>query len=126
MVTAAEKVASETPALPGDVIVEDDGCRYLVRWAELQHKTVRAPCGCCSDDDYDYNVYIDEPWDGPSAVILSGGGGTALIMPLKKWWGAWPPEKATVYRDGQAIYPKTSAEVIHEMDLTLEPNEMNP
>jgi len=91
--TEAEKIARETPAEPGDVIVED-GCRYLVRWAELRSKWTRAVCGCCSEQTYEYVVYIDEPWDGPCEVILSGGG-TAFIMPLKEWWGAGPPENAT-------------------------------
>lgn len=72
--TDAERISRETPALPGDIILEDDGSRYLVRWATLRTKTIRAPCGCCSKEDYEYIVYIDEPWDGPTEVISTGGG----------------------------------------------------
>ena len=103
--TDAEQIQQEFPACPGDVIVQEDGCRYLVRWAELQRTTERAPCGCCSTEGFKYVVYIEEPFNGPVEAILAGGG-TCLVMPIAKWWGDWPPENATVYRDGQAIHPE--------------------
>jgi len=87
----------------GDVIVEDDGTRYLVRYGETRTKTVRASCGCCSTQEQEYVVYIDEPWNGPEAVICAGGG-TCLVMPVVKWHGTWPPENATVYRDGKPLH----------------------
>jgi len=119
------RLVEEFPALPGDVIVGEGGDRYLVRWAVLNRRDRSHPCGCCHYDEHEYDIYIEEPWDGPIEVITKGGG-TALIMPLKEWWGDWPPENATVFRDGHQIHPKPRSNPVREMEFTLEPDEMNP
>jgi len=103
---AREKIvelAEEYPALPGDVIVYADGSRTVVRYAEVVSNTKWHSCGCCSTNEYKYEVWVDHPWEGPVEVITKGGG-TAHVLPIEKWSGAWPPEDAIVMRDGEPVY----------------------
>lgn len=104
---------------PGDLIVDEDGNRYLVRWAHAKRVSFSRGCGCCLDDAVDYHIYIDEPWHGPQPVIAQGGG-TLLVMPVTEWWGDWPPKAGVfVVRDGRRVFPATK-----ELDWHLEPDEM--
>lgn len=96
-------LAEEYQALPGDVIVSSDGSRAVVRHAEVVSEPKRHSCGCCSTNEYRYEVWVDSLWDGPVEVITKGGG-TTHVMPVERWAGSWPPEDAIVMRDGESAY----------------------
>lgn len=100
----AHAIRDRYPAMPGDIILWDDGTRTLVRNAEIQSETIRSPgcrCGQCYEDSYKYVVWIDG--DHPSDVITKGGG-TIQVMPIIEWWNSWPPRDCLVLRDGVPVY----------------------
>jgi len=105
----AKAVADKYPALPGDVIVSDDGSRAVVHHAELKRRVETHSCGCCARHRYDYEVWVGHPWEGPVEVIAKGGG-TVHVMPVQPWPGDWPPKDAKVMRDGVTVYGPNQTE----------------
>jgi hypothetical protein len=83
--------------LPGDLLVFDDGSRTTVRHAEQRVRTRTASCGCCSTEEDEYLVWVDDDWTGPVEVITKGGG-TVHVMPLRQQ--DWPDDTISVLRDG--------------------------
>lgn len=97
----AERIAAETPALPGDVVVFDAYYRRVVRHAAVVRES-RWVGGHDYEPDHKYVVYVDA--EEPVQVILSGGG-TCLTLPLEVFPWSWPPERAEVWRNGVRVYP---------------------
>lgn len=98
-----ERAARNTPALPGDVVDYGGGYERIVRYARLRHEVHRQPCGCCLEDEYIYEVFVEA--DEPVEVILAGGG-KALVLPIVLLCDDWPPPDADVVRNGKIVYNK--------------------
>ena len=98
----AERIARETPALPGDVVVFDEHYRKLVRYAVVERKE-KWVGGDTYRPEHTYKVWVE--MEEPELAIAKGGG-CVWVMPLEEFSWSWPPPEADVYRDGRIIYPR--------------------
>lgn len=96
----AQRIADETPAVPGDVVDFGDGYLRVVRHASLALQEKRLP-NHCWEPVYNYVVLVEA--EEPVTAILAGGG-TCLVLPLEVFSWAWPPPEAQVFRNGVLVY----------------------
>jgi len=88
------------PVHPGDVLVEEDGERWLVAFGHLHYEEKYV-----GDHRYEYTAEY-QIWvfqKEPGSVIQSGGG-VAQAALIERSWLTWPQKSLYVVRDGQRVY----------------------
>ena len=87
----------------GDLLVDEDGERFLVAHVHQKQTHRRRGCGCggCYEDICEYGVYT---FDNELSEVITKGGGTMKVLGISTTDLDTLLERQRVMRDGRVVY----------------------